>query len=134
MRRALRPLLSRRRRPFLTRGKAACRAFGLATPKEGESSNFLAEQLGGYTLELDADGRFSSDWRGLTKKGTWKLDKDALVLSPTEVLGKSLAESGTDRALFEEDNRLAISPGDSTLTLSAKDKDSQTVIFTKAKG
>lgn len=85
-------------------------------------------------MELDADGRFSSDWRGLTKKGTWKLDKDALVLSPTEVLGKSLAESGTDRALFEEDNRLAISPGDSTLTLSAKDKDSQTVIFTKAKG
>ncbi|MBS1714058.1 MAG: hypothetical protein JST30_06940 [Armatimonadetes bacterium] len=98
--------------------------------RTGTESNFLAEQLGGYRIELQADGSFSSSWRGLTKDGTWAIDGDTLVLKIEKVLGKTRGETkAADSPLFDQDTRLEITDGDQTLKLSQKDGNSLPLQF-----
>lgn len=108
-------------------------------PGEGETSNFLAERLGGYSIRLLADGQFIADWRGLTKEGTWKLEGDVVQLKVDRVLGKTreqaeaenkeLKKEVTALSLFEKDSKLQLSSDNATLLLKSDGKDSQTVVF-----
>jgi len=100
--------------------------------RQGAESNFLAEQLGGYRIELQADGSFTSSWRGLTKDGTWKIDGDTLVLQVDKVLGRSRADTkAADAPLFDQDTKLEITDGDQTLVLPKKDSSSLPLSFKK---
>ena len=102
-------------------------------PDAGEGQkDFLSEQLGGYSLDLKTNGRFESNWRGLSKEGTWVSEKGTVELRPEKVLGKTKAESGADQPLFDKDNRLTISTDEQRLVLPANGKDSEAVEFSKS--
>ena len=107
--------------------------------KEDTGSQFLTDRLGGYSLRLMPNGQFLADWRGLIKEGTWKIDTGTIQLTNVRVFGKnreqSMAENKdqakqiNDLKLFDADKVLELAPGDKTLTLKAKNKGDETVVF-----
>jgi len=108
----------------------------------GPSSNYLAKQVGGYTLTLDGAGTFTSDWRGLKREGRWSIEGATVKLHVLKVLGKTREEAlsenkagakpAHDMKLFESSDELAITAKDTKLTLRPDAPGAKTVVFLKA--
>ena len=112
--------------------KGIPKAEDASKSKQGSASPYLSEQLGGYSLVLNPDGSFSADWRGLRKSGTWRIQGEAVILTPDSVMGKSKSDAGDDAHYFEQDNSLKILQDDTQLKLEAKSQDAESVVFSKA--
>ena len=108
---------------------------------KGKGSNYLAQRLGGYSLMLQDNGEFLADWRGLVREGQWKLEGDTVKLDIKRVFGKDEKQatdenkaSGrptNDLSLYNSDLGLVVGSDNETLTLTSKEKGSETVVFRK---
>lgn len=105
--------------------------------KSPKGETFLSEQLGGYSIKLQDDGRFLIDWRGLTKDGKWSVSGQTVTLKVEHVFGRTReqakAESlADDLKLFDDSTELKLDEGDAHLTLPGTSPGSQTVVFSKS--
>ncbi len=108
-------------------GEAKPLPGGRQTPT---ASTYLSERLGGFSLDIFADGSFECNFRGLTKSGTWSQAPLKLNLSPDLILGERKDQSKMPD-LFSKDNILLTDSQWNFLLLKSNDPDSANIEFKK---